>query len=186
MRINDNDIIEVSGQQFRVNFEDEYYPEYPWDNDDGCGIVRRSNKPHRDGQSDKKPGERPLNQAGSNEYQFYFDWQAAMKKAKADGWNTEPYDAPNKTLRAVEQNFDYLRGFINGDWCYLSVTVTMVDEFGNDMDEYSDSLGMVESFRDYHISTAYDMVEEIARQFANDAEKEKQSRRFNDAMACGV
>lgn len=167
------DTFEVNGRQYRVDFEQDDTQGYPWDWSDGHGPVRQSSKPHRDGSSDKRPNERPLNIAGRNEYQFYYDWQQAIKDAKRDGWNTAPYDAPDRALRAVQADFDYLRNYIEGDWCYLVVTVTDVET-----EEYT-CLGGVESLGDYASECAYDMAKELYHNHAV-------SNRFADAMELGV
>lgn len=151
-----SDNIEVKGIKFNVSFDYDDIIEYPWDCCEGHGPVRRSSRPHRDGQSDKRPGEVPMNSPGRNEYQFYYDWKEAIKIAKRDGWNTEPFDAPNKAERAVKANFDYLCGFVNNDWQYVIVTVENV-ETGE-----SESVGMVETYKDYHLEYAKEMAESMA------------------------
>jgi hypothetical protein len=162
-----SDTIEVKGIVFNVSFDYDDISEYPWDCCDGRGPVRISNNPHRDGKSDKRPGEVPMNSPSRNEYQFYYDWQEAIKIAKRDGWNAQPYDAPNKAERAVKADFDYLRGFINGDWQYVTVTVENVEtgESGE-----SENVGMVETYKDYHLEYA----KEIAESMADSAIKENE------------
>lgn len=191
----DGDTFEVNGLRFRVRFEHDVDAGYPWEDDDGCGPVRKSNKPHRDGSSDKRPGERPLNSAGRNEWQFYYDWQSAIKTARVDGWNAQPYDAPNAALRAVQENFDYCREFINDGWSYVGVIVERINVDGDVL--ASDSLRRVETFKDYHVDQAYEIAEalasvalkawrlslRLARQARHQA---KVDRRFSDAMTCGV
>jgi hypothetical protein len=172
-KLYDGDTFTINGRTYRVNFEQEQYPELPWNFCDCHGPVRQSNKPHRDGYGDKHPGERPLNSPDRNEYQFYYNWEEAMKIAKRDIWNTKPYDAPNKALRAVQADFDYLRGFLDDDWCYLTVTVTDV-ETGED-----DSLGMVESIGECARECACEIGAYMARTYAV-------NNRFTDAMALGV
>lgn len=128
----------------------------PWDRCDGHGPVRRSNYPHGSS-GDKRPGERPLNSPDRHEYQFYYDWQAACKKAREEGWNAEPFDAPNRVARAVEADFQYLRGYIRQDWFYVGIVVE--DEYGRTLD----SLWGVESYKDYHIEMAREMLRDVAR-----------------------
>ena len=124
----------------------------PWDSFEGHGPVRRSNSVHTEQRSDKKPGERPLNNPCRGEYQFYYDWKSATQSARADGWNAAPYDAPNRVQRAIQADFDYLRGYIENDWCYVGVIITDTD--GNDLG----SLWGVETFKDYHREQAREMV----------------------------
>lgn len=167
--------MKIDNQEFRVTIEPDQFSEYPWTWSDGHGQVRKSNNRHAEGYSDKSPGERPLNQAGRNEYQFYYDWSGAMRKAKAEGWNTTPYDAPNPALRAVQADFNRLRDFLRDEWCYMTVIVTAIDEDGNEI--ASDCLGMVES--DYADNQADEMARDMLYRL-------RVNSRFRDAMACGV
>lgn len=169
-KLYDGATFDIDGLTFKVEFSADEFQEMPWDNCDGHGPVRQSNARHGSGETDKRPGERPLNDAGCNEYQFYYDWQAAMKIAKRDGWNTKPYDAPNKAERAVQADFDYLRRFMSGDWCYLTVGVTCI-ETGE-----TEYIGMVESEGDF--------TSECAREIAgNMAAEHHKENRFAEAMA---
>lgn len=158
-----------------ITFAHDEFSDAPWDYSDGHGPVRKSNNKHNEYRSDKKPGERPLNSASRNEYQFYYDWQKAMQMARRDEWNTEPYDAPNKALRAVQQDFDYLRGWVNNKWYYVFVTVEYEGE--------TESLGGVETYNDYHIECANEMLADLIAR----VEKEKQNREYwNSRDVCTV
>ena len=172
--------ITIDGREYRVEIEQDEFADAPWDNSDGHGPVRRSNRRHVEGESDKRPGERPLNSPSRHEYQFYYDWQSACLTARADGWNHAPYDAPNRVQRAVQADFDYLRGYLAGDWCYVSVTVTD-DETGE-----SDTLCGVEDIGGYAQEVAQELAECLAREAAQASTRERIERRFSDAMECGV
>ena len=154
------DTFTQNGETFRVNFEHDADAGYPQDNCDGHGKVRRSNYAHTESRSDKKPGERPLNNPGRNEYQFYYDWADACKQAKKDGWNTPQYDAPNRVERAVKADFEFLRGFLNNDWEYVGVIVSRLDSNGEETGE-TESLCGVETFRDYHNCVALELAQSI-------------------------
>ena len=150
------------GRLFDVEYLPDYDSGYPWENCDGHGPVRRTLKAHGS-RGDKQPGERPLNRPGCREYQFYYDWQEACKKARAEGWNTEPYDAPNKVQRAVQADFDFLRAYLNNEWSYVTVHVSLLMEDENGemrvaMDEY---LGGVETYNNYHEDVAMDLTLEL-------------------------
>lgn len=193
------DAFQVDGLSFSVQFHEDTDAGYPWTDDCGCGLVRKSSNPHTESRSDKKPGERPLNSPDRNQYQFYYDWQEAVRIAKADGWNTEPFDAPNRALRAVQQNFDYCRAYLANDWRYVGVIVERLDADGNPTDTpgESDSLWNVETFNDYHVDTAYELAAGIASTVRSNwreslrtarqvRKQHKVDNRFHDAMACGV
>lgn len=149
-----------------ITFEHDEFSDAPWEYSDGHGPVRKSNNGHNAYSSDKRPGERPLNSADRNEYQFYYDWQKAIKMAKRDNWNTAPYDAPNKAMRAVQQDFEYLSDWINGKWNYVFVTVEYEGE--------ADSIGGVETFNDYHIEYGNEMLKDLIAR----VEKEKVAREY--------
>lgn len=180
----DNETFEHNGHRFRVHFDYDDWSSAPWEDYDGHGPVRKENQPHRNGYSTKRPGERPLNRADRNEYQFYYDWQEAMRIAKRDGWNTAPYDAPNKALRAVQADFDYLSAWCNNEWQYVIVTVDLMNDNGETIE--SDSIGMVESWKDYDSEIAYQIADALIHQHQETLRKEKIAARFSDAMACGV
>lgn len=46
-----------------IRFEYDEFSDAPWENSDGHGPVRKSNNSHNKYNSDKRPGERPLNSA---------------------------------------------------------------------------------------------------------------------------
>lgn len=137
---------------FNVRYVYDTDADMPWENSEGHGPVRKTRTPHWHRYSGKKPGERPLNKPDRGEYQYYYDWQAATKAARVDGWNTVLYDAPNRVQRAVQADFDFLRGYLREDWCYVGVVIE--DKDGNELD----SVFGVETFKDYHREHAREMV----------------------------
>lgn len=156
-KLYDGDTFEYKGRTFRVNYTYDEYADPPWDSECGHGPVRKSRNSHGSS-GDKRPGERPLNNPNRNEYQFYYDWQAACKLAREDGWNTEPFDAPNRIQRAVQADFDFLRLWLSNDWNYVGVIVTLIDE---EEDVDSTSLWCVETYKDHHMTLAYELAEEL-------------------------
>lgn len=162
-KLYNGDIFEHAGHTFRVQYEPDQYAGYPWENSDGHGPVRKSS--HRHGEhGSKAPGERPLNNPDRNEYQFYYDWKAACALAKVDGWNAEPFDAPNRIARAVQADFDFLAGYLNDQWEYVGVIVELIEE--DEDGEYqildTESLWMVETYKDYHETIGYELADELA------------------------
>lgn len=156
--------IEHCGVTVRIDYFYDSDHGFPWDECDGHGPVRKSN--HRHGvnwstNGDKKPGERPLNCPDHNDYQFYYDWQQAMKIAKRDGWNTAPYDAPNKALRAVQADFNFIHGFLNDQWHYAGIVCTVLDSDGDGTEE-TDSCWGFETLNNYHETSGHEMAESLA------------------------
>ena len=161
------DTIEVMGLKFAVTFDYDQDIGAPWDQADGHGPVRIGRK-HRDGESDKSPGDRPMNCAGWRETQYYYEWAEACKLARKDGWNAEPFDAPNRVQRAVQADFDYLSAWITGDWHYVVVGVCQVDADDNEVGAW-DYCGGVETYSDYHHEFAREMAEGMAKQITREA-----------------
>ena len=109
---------------FRARIERDDNMGTPWDEHDGHGPV--SDWTSRN----KRPGELVLNSdRGSRRY---YDFQAAMKQARAEGWQTAPYDVPTETAgqrayRAVMADFNRLRAWCRDDWCWVGVIVEKVE-----------------------------------------------------------
>lgn len=179
--------IEKGGRTFRVNLPYDDTNRAPWEESDGHGPVRKVNTAHCHREGVKRPGERPMNRPDRNEYQYFYDWQEAAKMARVDGWNAAPFDAPNRIERAVLADFNFLSGWINGDWQYVGVVVELLDEEGETVDGYSASLWGVESNSDEFILTvANELADEIISQLDEEAKQEKIKNRFVDAMNCGL
>jgi hypothetical protein len=152
------------GLRFRVHIEQDADGDAPWEREDGHGHVR--DRYHGSERPNKQPGERILHDDRGT-YWFY-DWQGACALARKDGWNTQPYDAPNRIERAVQADFDRLRRWLRNDWCYVGVCV---EALGRDKDappatsKYAHALWGVESDCDEYIT-------EVAMELADEAGKE--------------
>lgn len=166
----DTETLNVQGIEVQVEYFYDSDMDPPWENDDGRGKVRKTVKRHRDGESDKRPGERPLNQPSRHEYQFYYDWQEATQRARKDGWNTEPYDAPNRVQRAVQSDFDFIRLFLADDWEYVGVVVKILDDAGDTLVE--DSCRGFETYKGYHKESAKEMAEALVKGYLKQQEEE--------------
>jgi hypothetical protein len=144
-----------NGRSFTAEIHVDDSQDAPWDREDGHGPVRiaqgsscYSNRPT------KRPGERFLTR--DRRWGILYDWQAACKLARAEGWTAEPYDAPGRIERAVRADFERMRSFAVGDWCYVGVTVKPDD----DEDAEPQSLWGIESDCD-------DYLQECARELAD-------------------
>ena len=76
------------GKTYRVEWVYDRDAGTPWDHSDGHGVV--SDWETRD----KRPGELILNQNGRSKR--FYDFAASVKKARAEGWNTAPYNWKTK------------------------------------------------------------------------------------------
>jgi hypothetical protein len=110
--------LKAHGERFTVHIESDGSSGPPWKNTDIHGPVRSV----RD-RREKRPGERPL---GGD---YMYDWQAAVVLALREKWWVAGGQLPGETerayaARAVQADFDYLRRWLNDEWCYVGVVVT--------------------------------------------------------------
>lgn len=120
----DYEEFDIEGQTFRYSLREDEGLGAPWEECDGHGPVRLSrfiNSSWHGWIVHKLPGERPMYDDGDTVW--LYDWQAACKMARQDGWNAGPFDAPNRIERAVQRDFDRLRQWLKGYWCWVYVLV---------------------------------------------------------------
>lgn len=187
--LNDGDTFDHDGLLFRVGFEFDDSSGLPWEEYDGHGPVIEVRKPHWWREGGKRPGWRPMNRPERNGYQYFYDWQGAIKQAHAEGWGlalkvekltAKLGRAPTRReliAESVRFDFDYLCGWMNDAWNYLVVSVDLMEE-GEDgeisqIDGYSRCCGGVESFNDYHQEFAFELAEELAREYRKDRKAEE-------------
>jgi hypothetical protein len=118
--------VTVRGYHFGIRYEPDPDPR-PWD-DDGHGPV----SDWRPLES-KRPGERVIVQDGRSAR--FYDVAAAQALALREGWNAPPYEVPGETARqraarAVDRDFQLMRGWCRDDWQYTGVIVTWIDSDG--------------------------------------------------------
>lgn len=158
-----NETLIHNGREYRVTIEYDDCAEAPWEQCDGHGPVRCARTEH----GDKRAGERPLNQPTRGQYQYYYDWQEAMRMARRDGWGIsdgvrsvmvkrlgrEP--TPGEiAAEAVALDFNRLHGWCNNDWNHVVITVSR--------GTLSETLGGVES--DYWEDSARELAAQIESQ----------------------
>lgn len=168
----DNHTIELKGLTFRVSIEHDDSHGAPWDECDGHGPVRDCRNLY--GRAEKKPGERVL--ATDRHSAWVYDWAEASRIAKRDGWGLAPDALAALTKKlgrepkpgevreaAVQADFDYLRHYLNDDWTYIGVVVTLLDVDGEPTSETESLWGIESDAHDYINETARDLASEIAR-----------------------
>ena len=194
--IYDGDTVTVNGVDFKVDITPDFDMRYPWKEYDGCGVIRKTSSRHVDGYSDKTPGERPMNSASRNEYQFYYDVQATVKKAIVEGWGLSDEHVDQLTIKlkrqptkreiileAVERDFNFCSGYINNEWQYLTVSIYPADG----ENEYNYCLGGVVGYVDtYPGDVAHELIGNYFYDLAKQQKQEKINSRFADAMNCGL
>jgi hypothetical protein len=154
-RLYDGDQFTHRGLTFRVSIVADYFHSPPWEEYDGHGVVS-------DWTTRKKaPGERVLN-TDRGSYRYY-DVAASMVIALRDAWDAEPYHAafPTETkreqaARAVEKDFQFLRGWCHDDWSYIGVEVTRLDT-----GQQQALWGIESNAYDYHGVVARELAEEL-------------------------
>jgi hypothetical protein len=166
----DGDIFEHKGRKYRVRFEHDDSHGAPWEECDGHGVV--SDWTTRD----KAPGERVL--ASDRSSKRYYDVCETAKIAKKDGWGLGNDELaklaqslgrmPTKkeiVARAVDNDFEYMRAWCNGEWHYCGVVVSHCES------DETESLWGIED-------NEYDYLAEVARELADEI-----SSRLDDIMA---
>lgn len=167
----------VHGRRVHVEWCYDSNTGAPWKEHDGHGPVRHTNHSHRSRMAGKQPGERPLNSADRNHYQYFYDWQEAMKLAKKDGWGLgldeymklmcELRRVPTKGQvweRAVQRDFDYLARWVNDDWHWCGIVVRDIE---TGVEHSLWGIEINEAVSDYHneiiSELADDMWEEVCQ-----------------------
>lgn len=154
MALSDRDTFEHGGYTFQVRIEADCDAGTPWERNDGHGPVSEwTRRP-------KRPGERVL-ATDHNNYRYY-DFEAAVKIAKRDGWDAPPYNtgtAGERAVRAANADFENLQRWCNDSWSYVGVVVTRLDDTACPTSD-SASLWGVES-------DSYDYLDEVARELAD-------------------
>ena len=112
----------------------------------------------------KKPSEIYLQTNG--ETIWAYDVREAHKKARLEGWCIGCDWAQGLTkkqiaARAVAENVEMWRGWLNDEWHYAGVVCTVLDADGNEMAE-NDSCWGFETLNDYHLEAGKDMAESLA------------------------
>lgn len=108
--IRDGDPFFHKGYKFTFKSEPDQDHGPPWEDNEGCGIV--SGWLDRD---TKRPGERVLHTDGG-QCRFY-DWQATMKKARADGWGIR-WDGTTEwqRIRGSRKGLPEIKKFTEFEW----------------------------------------------------------------------
>lgn len=156
-----------NGVFYRATIENDDGMGLPWEEHDGHGIIRRVSTYE---QGDKRSGERLLYWGDWNEDTVLYDWAATIEKAKQEGWGCSKHEHKTKGEKvacAVQQDFNYLEGFLNDRWHWVSLIVQAYKkcEMGEEHaipDKFS-CLGGMDSLNEYDYLTeeANNLLEEL-------------------------
>lgn len=174
----DGDTFLHRSRTFRVTFPFDDTCEAPWERGDGHGPVSEWTR------RAKRAGEREL--ASDHGHKRFYDVQEAMKIAKRDGWDAEPYGGSKgeKAARAVEADFEFLRRWCNDQWHYVGCVVALLDGDGEEVE--STSLWGIESdSREYLDEVARELADELSESadaaMARDIEQSRPDMQMTEA-----
>lgn len=143
---------EQSGMTFRCEVIIDECADMPWEKHGCHGPVLAKTK--------KGPGELRFNG------DFVYDFAAAMKQAKKDGWGCEGTEGmtPGQIAeKAVRADFEYLRSWFNDEWYYVGVVVFPLTANNDELRAKNEALWGIESNATQYIKeTAHDLAREIA------------------------
>lgn len=155
------DTIEQHGQTYRVKWFYDRDMGAPWEEHDGHGIVSDWER------RDKRPGELILNEdRGSRRF---YDFAASVKKARAEGWNTSPYNWKTKgeqAAAAAMADYENLRRWCANLWNWCGIEVALLED-DEETDNTASSWGIEDDGIDsagYHASVIQDLIGEIEYQ----------------------
>jgi hypothetical protein len=99
----------------------------------------------------------------------YYDFQAAVAQARAEGWDAAPYTGTRgeRAARAAMADFKRLRDWCDNHWHYCGVIVRLLDDEGDDMGESESLWGIESDADDYHREVAQELAEEILARLAS-------------------
>lgn len=155
--------IEIGQKSFFWGFEQDIDCGFPWDEGHaGYGEIetRRSG-------SKKAPHEVII---GESRFEtFFYDVQASMKKAKAEGWGIPSHEAEGLTRRqiiaeAIARDIEHCKQWVSGARFWVCLKVWQEND-----PEKADYLGGVE-YCSYDSAT-WSYVEEIAQEMAQEMAK---------------
>jgi len=167
----------LRGFQFIAYISPDEDADAPWDSSDGHGPVTKwENRP-------KRPGELIL--ASDGRVDRFYDFQAAVKLARRDRWDSPPYKTGKpgeRAARAARADFEFLRGWCNDQWSYVGVIVERVTETGTVRDRTS-LWGIESNATDYLQETARDLAQELVSS-AHTAQRQREVKQAFIGCSC--
>ncbi len=153
---------ELNGAAYAAKLERDEDHGAPWDEECGHGEVTGWET------RDKRPGEMVLSE--DRRAKRFYNFAGAVNLAKRDGWNAAPHFPPGEETKgqrahkAALADYNRLRAWCNGDWCYVGVIVAPIRPCCDEVnDDEAQSLWGIESDAgEYLFEVAQDMAEEIA------------------------
>lgn len=147
------------GYKFNLEIATDLDAGPPWEDCDGHGIVTDWQSTDCD---DPPAGYRVL--CEDRGIARYYDMNASLKKAIREQWGCVEKGHTTKAqiaAQAVEEDYEYLRGYCQGDWDYIVVCVTLLDCGGKDTGECASLGGVDTSQPSYTDEVAHELADEI-------------------------
>lgn len=141
----------LHGREFIVYHSPDDTGDTPWGREDGHGPV--SDWRPKDS---KRPGGMVLNE--DRGFCRFYDFAAAVKLARKEGWDTEPYKQGTpgeRAHRAAMADYQRLRDWCHDGWCYIGVIVYCGRE-------HTSLWGIESDCDDYLAEVARDLAGELA------------------------
>lgn len=170
-----NDTIEHNGLTFRVTTEHDDSMRAPWREHDGHIEVRevRATEWGRGYMPGKRAGDVVLHWGRWTAY--VYNLPDALKRAREESWGLsdearaaltkrlgrEP-SAREVTAEAVRLDAERMRAWINDEWSWVGVVVTLLDVEGAETHEHESMWGIESDSPDYHEEVARELAEQIA------------------------
>lgn len=178
---------EIDGRKYRIEWQyDDTYGR-PEGESDGHGVCADINFDPKTFGEDPEDGEldleevvrhkmmRVLDTASRRQtwYRVYDVWET-MKVAKKDGWgvaNPAGLTPDEIIAKAIDNDFNYLKGWYNDDWHWCGITVILLDEEGDPTEDEASLWGLCSDDAECHEEVIKELVSEIQRQVKREAEK---------------
>ena len=181
---------EIDGRKYRIEWDYDDTSGRPEAESDGHGITLELNFDPADFGEDHDPedGELDMEEVvrhkmmrvlhhGStwrnDPWRVYDVWET-MKVAKWDGWgvaNPAGLTPDEIIAKAIDNDFNYLKGWYNDDWHWCGITVMLLDEEGDPTGDEASLWGLCSDDAERHEEVIADLVSEIQRQVKREAEK---------------
>lgn len=146
--------VEKDGHLYAVEWFYDQTAEAPWKFSDCHGVVietRRKKHPHELKLSDN----------------HLYDLRATLEIAKRDGWGCEEQGLTKAQAAelAVRKDFEYLKGWCDGSWHYIGITVARWDAVSTDQIQQqknrAELWGIESDSEDYHKQVIDELIREI-------------------------
>jgi len=159
----------------------------PWKEMDGCVVGIRTASTNYTGHISKSPNERILHKGDRNQWDYVYDFNASLAVALKDGWgcraDLEGMTKKQRAVKAVEENADWLRRWLNNEWHWIGCTVTLYRTikgdghfrvFDKEHEVMTESCGGFEDEGDYWKEMACELIGDAVE---NDMEERRQAWR---------